>query len=173
MTFSINQVKAELAILQADMKDCEAFKAAKRMSDEELQARARDIATSLEAVGEKELQSGPRQCPWLWDGRQKGDGCGYGILYSMGWRPMSAALSPSAFTLRKTELLEDLRRISVQLSRSAPEDERMHKERVRQKQQRLAAWELSGEAGTLRHAQEMVKVILRNRTESKHICCTE
>ena len=57
-----NQVKAELTILQIDVKECEAFEAATRMSDEELEARAHDIATSLEAVEEEELQSGP----WLW-----------------------------------------------------------------------------------------------------------
>jgi hypothetical protein len=152
LTFSINQVKAELAILQADMKDCEAFEATKRMNDEELKARAHDIATSLEAVEEQELQGGPRQSPWLWNG---------------------CALSPSAFALHRTELLEDLRCIGVQLSHSAPENERMHKERVRQGQQRLKAWELSGEVGTLRHAQDMVKNTLQKRTESKHICCTE
>jgi len=121
LTFSINQVKVELAFLQADMNDCEAFEATKRMNDEELKARAHDIATSLEAVEEQELPGGPQQSPWLWNG---------------------CALSPSAFALHRTELLEDLRCISVQLSHNAPE-----KERVRQRQQRLNAWELSGAWG--------------------------
>ena len=75
--------------------------------------------------------------------------------------------------MHNTELLEDLRCISVQLSHSAPENERMHKECVRHGQQRLKAWELSGEAGTLRNARGMMETILQKRTYSKHICCTE
>ena len=146
-SFSINQVRAELVILQADIEDYEQFKATKRMNNEELEARARDIASSLEAAEGRELQGGPRQYPWLWDGPRQ-----------------YRRLSPSAFTLHKAQLLEDLRCINTQVLQSATEKEQMHTERVRQKQEQLKAWELSGGVGTLRHAAVMVENILQDRT---------
>ena len=50
LSFSINQVRAELAILKTDIKDREQLNATRRMSDDELRARARDIDSSLKAA---------------------------------------------------------------------------------------------------------------------------
>ena len=69
---------------------------------------------AAEDVSDEEVQNWPRQCTWLWEGMR---------------------LSPCAYALRKAELLEDMRCISTQIAQCAPEEERMHKERLRQKQQ--------------------------------------
>ena len=124
MSLSISQVKAELTILHAYMDGREAFEAAKRTSDAELKTRAHDVAASFGGGG--------REGAPEWTVAEP-------VAMELAW----GALRPRAFTMHKTDLLECLRSVRMQLSHNLPENERMHKERVRHGQQHLKSWELS------------------------------